>query len=63
MSCFYRRSVLGLTGIALLVFSGCERAPLPPPQGLPGLTVVVRPARPPGSPDRTAAFPGSTTTF
>jgi membrane-bound lytic murein transglycosylase F len=42
-TCFCRRSLLGLAGIALVAFSGYERAPLPPPQGLPGLTVVVRP--------------------
>ena len=35
--------MLGLAGVALLAFSGCERGPLPPPQGVPGLTVVVRP--------------------
>ena len=36
-------AVGAIAGVALLAFSGCERGPLPPPQGVPGLTVVVRP--------------------
>ena len=38
-----RRSVLGLAAVAMLAFSGCERAPPSPPPGKPGLNVVIRP--------------------
>jgi membrane-bound lytic murein transglycosylase F len=38
-----RRSLLGIGALALLLFSGCERAPEAPKPGEPGLTVIVLP--------------------
>jgi len=38
-----RRSLIGLAGLSLLAFSGCERAPNLPGPPKPGLNVVVRP--------------------
>ena len=42
-SALCRRCLTGLAALAMLAFSGCERAPLPPPQGKAGLNVIVRP--------------------
>ena len=38
-----RRCVIAVCGLALLAFSGCERAPPTAPRGQSGITVVVRP--------------------
>jgi membrane-bound lytic murein transglycosylase F len=38
-----RRSLIGLAGLSLLLFSGCERAPEAPRPAKPGLTVIVLP--------------------
>ena len=38
-----RRSAIGLAGLALLTFGGCERAPPQAPPPKPGINVVVRP--------------------
>lgn len=38
-----RRSTIAAAAFGLLAFSGCERAPLSPPRGIPGITVLVRP--------------------
>lgn len=35
--------MIGLAGAALLLFSGCEHAPGPPPLAKPGISVIVRP--------------------
>jgi membrane-bound lytic murein transglycosylase F len=39
----YRRSLIGLAGLTLLLFSGCDQPILPRAPAKPGISVVVRP--------------------
>jgi membrane-bound lytic murein transglycosylase F len=43
LASLYRRSLIGLAGCALLLFSGCDRPPAPLAPAAPGISVVVRP--------------------